>query len=169
MQVSTTACSIDHWLLRHTNTHRVMRCVGWSRQTAFYLLSSGNLFHSVRKLALLVGREEKNSHPRPFPLLVITPVLLLFTSKALTYPHTFMHTRPSKGYYQPYRMNFLDIYLNLFLERFNLPGKESWATDGARRIEDREEEGEGSDRYDEQFHVYFTCQVMEFHSVVPRC
>lgn len=80
-----------------------------------------------------------------------------------------MRTGPSKGYYQPWRMNFLDIYLNLFLEQFNLPGTESRATDGARRIEDREEEGDGSGRCNAPFCVYFTCPVMEFHSVVPYC
>lgn len=121
------------------------------------------------KIGFAGGTGSEKQPPHPFTLLAISAVLPLFPSKALTYPHTFMHAGPSKGYYQPQRMNFLDIYLNLFLERFNLPGTESRATDGARRIEDRKEEGEGSDRCDAHLYVYFTCQVMEFHSIVPYC
>lgn len=53
---------------RDIQTHTQGKAVCWAEPAhSFYLLSSGNPFHSVRKLALLVGQEEKNSHPILLP------------------------------------------------------------------------------------------------------
>lgn len=101
----TSRCAGQHNNQRYwpptaeTHTRGVKRCVGRSRGDCFHLLSSGNPFHSVRKLALLAAGKEKNSHPRPsFPFWPCPLSSCSAQAKPLTHPHTFMHTWPSKGY-----------------------------------------------------------------------
>lgn len=111
--------AIDHWQvihLQHTQTHTYTHTQGnalsWAELAdSFYLLSSGNPFHSLRKLALLEGTErEKQLPPHPFPLLAISAFL---PSKApYISTHIRTHTQPSKGYSPSVENGYSSGYLS---------------------------------------------------------